>query len=88
MSEIRFVSINRTDAEVLVEADEVLPINTLSNIVLEEEEKSRVIAHREVVPVAVAVGSGRSPGTRALVGGAILGPIGAIVGGMSGIAVK
>lgn len=85
-SELRLVSCERDGVTIKVLHDEVLPFQKIVGVNFLQEMRSKVITHKETTPVAV--GNGKSVGTRALAGALIAGPAGAIVGQASGLSGK
>jgi len=83
---IRLVTLCRDAASCMLEKDEILPMAAVRQVAIHQPKVAKTIIHNETMPVAV--GNGRSPGSRALVGGLIAGEAGAIVGGMSGMGGK
>ncbi len=85
-SELRILICRREGNEFFAERDEVIHIKDVCGINIDQQTKKRTIVHKSSTPVAV--NSGRSAGTRALAGAMIAGPVGAIIGGASGLGGK
>jgi len=65
------------------EPKRAVPVTDIVSLSVEYAHKSKTVKQRERVPLAVR--PKRSPVARALVGGVLAGPVGAMVGGMSGL---
>jgi len=85
-SNLRLVSCKKEETRLTVVADETIPLRSVTSIAIDQPNKTKTITHTETTPVAV--GSGRSPVGRAVVGGLVAGPVGAVVGGLSGVGGK
>lgn len=85
-SELRLVSCERSEVTIKILNDETLPIPQIVSVGISRDKRNKVITHKETTPVAV--GTGKSAGTRALAGALIAGPAGAIVGQASGLSGK
>ena len=83
---MRLISCREDEASLTVSSDETLSIKNIKSVSIDQPYKDRIITHIDKTPVAV--GTKRSPGGRALIGAAIAGPAGAIIGGMSGLGGK
>ncbi|WP_148650938.1 hypothetical protein [Sphingopyxis granuli] len=84
---LRLISCKKEQSSLTVSNDKTLSVEKIRSVSIDRPLKNLNIAtHVEKMPVAV--GSNRSPVGRALIGGAIAGPVGALVGGMSGLGGK
>jgi hypothetical protein len=80
---LRFIAWHREGAALACVDDQTLSTTTIRATSINQPDVASVVTHREKVPVAVA--ARRSAGGRALVGGLVAGPAGAVIGGASGL---
>lgn len=83
---LRLVSCKKDGTSIAVKGEETIRVGSITSLDINQPMKEKIVSHVETTPVAV--GSKRSPVGRAVVGGLIAGPAGAMVGGMSGLGGK
>lgn len=70
--------------EAVATAEETFKVHSIKSITVDQPTKTVTRTHTDRTPVAVQ-SQKKSPIGRALVGGVVAGPIGAVVGGLSGV---
>lgn len=85
-SELRIVTCRRENVEIEVIDEETISTSQVTTLAIDQPSRPKTVTHRDKVPVAV--GSGRSSVGRAVVGGVVAGPAGAVVGSISGLGGK
>lgn len=80
---LRFLSWKRQGNGIVNVTDRTYPTKAVIGLAIDQPDVSRIVTHKEKTPVAVNVR--RSAGGRALVGGIVAGPAGAVIGGASGL---
>lgn len=83
---LRFVTYNRANDTFSIISDTTIAVRSILSFDVVIPERSKTITHNDKIPVVVK--EGRSPVGRALVGGVLLGPVGAVVGAASGVGGK